>query len=188
YAELKGSRVEIHFNSASATIGVVNGQPLVVITVPTLAISLEGSFAAVTIDPSSQLSGPSGAYALSLTAGKVTMGGSLSISAVTPSAGLLPAGSVIRVNGTGFLNTTSVAIEGVVAGPAQFAGPQSLSLTLGAPAGLGGKRITARNPDGQEVSFYAAVGAAPLGPSQFGGFDGAIPILATTSSPAGESL
>ena len=188
YAEIKGSRVEIHFNSASASMGVVNGLPLVVVTVPTLAISLEGSFATVTVDPSSQLSGPSGAYVFSLTAGKVTIGGSLSISAVTPGAGLLPAGSVIRVDGTGFLNTTSAAIEGVVAGPAQFAGPQSLSLTLGAPADLGGKRIVVRNPDGQEVSFYAAPPVALLGPSQFGGFDGAIPILATTSSPAGESF
>ena len=68
----------------------------------------------ITVDPTKApwLNGNS-TYSVNANPGTFTVGGTLSIQDVTPAVGLLPAGTVLTINGTGFDATTTVAIDGV---------------------------------------------------------------------------
>jgi hypothetical protein len=87
YASVSGSHVDIHFASPSASMGSAAGMPLVVIIVPILATAKAGAQTAITADPTGSVwNGPlnSPAYTVSVTAGRVTVGGTLSVSSVSP--------------------------------------------------------------------------------------------------------
>jgi hypothetical protein len=76
FATVNGSHVDIHFQSASGTLGSAAGMPLVVITVPTLATAKPGTQATINADPSgSQWGGPGPIYSVTVTPGMVTLGG-----------------------------------------------------------------------------------------------------------------
>jgi len=187
YAFIKGNSVDIHFASVSATAGDVAGLPLVVITVPTLATAAPGTKTIVTADPSgSKWKDIAGiVYPVTVTPGTVTLGGTLSVRMVSPGAGLLPAQSVVHVAGSGFTASTTVDVAGVSVASVALVGPQQIDLTLGAPADMGGKRVTVSDPGGARVDFFAAPPAAPLGTSQIGDFDGALPLFPMVSYKAG---
>ena len=146
-----------------------------------------GKTASVTADPTgSQWLGPStqGQYGLvppppyvvSLTPGTVTVGGTLSVSSVTPVGGVLAAGTVIQIQGTGFTSATTAQINGVNAEAAQVTGSQTISLTLGGPAELTGKQISVRNPDGSEVDVFPFEAEAPVSLPDTP-LDGVLPIM-----------
>jgi uncharacterized protein (TIGR03437 family) len=185
YAIISGSHVDIHFASPSATLGSAAGMPLVVITVPTLASANAGTQATVTADPTgSPWNGPDGTvYTVTVTPGSVTLGGSLSVSDVSPVSNLA-AGAVVHIRGGGFTSATTVDIAAVSAASVQLVGPQEIDVTLAGPANLGGKRITMQNPGGPLVDFFAAPPGTPL-PSIGDVFDGALALFPTASYPAG---
>jgi hypothetical protein len=147
-----------------------------------------GTTAAITADPSGSpwTDATGNSYAVTVMGGAVTAGGSLSVQSVSPSGGLLRAGSVLRISGTGFSSSTLVDIPAVAIASVQAASPQELDVTLAAPADLGGKRITVRSPDGSQVDFFGSVAAPPLGTSQVGRFgNGTLPLFPTASYQAG---
>jgi uncharacterized protein (TIGR03437 family) len=193
FAFISGSHIDIHFASLSATLGSAAGMPLVVITVPTLATAKPGAQATITADASgSPWTGPlvpgAPGYPVTVTPGTVTIGGTLSVSDVSPVSNLA-AGAVVRINGTGFTSATTVDIAAASVASVQLVGPQEIDVTLAGAADLGGKQIRVRNPGGSQVTFFAAPPAQPLPAVGDGGdgFDGAIPLFPTASYPAGGS-
>jgi hypothetical protein len=187
YASVSGNQVDIHFASQSASLGSAVGMPLVVITVPILATAKAGAQTAITANPTGSAwygSSPEGAAdAVSVTPGTVTVGGTLSVSGVSPVSNLAAAAAV-RIMGTGFVSGTVVSIPAVSIASQQVIGPGEVDVTLAGPTDLGGKRITVTNPDGALVNFFAAPPAPPLA-SIGDPFDGAIPLLPTASYSAG---
>lgn len=189
YAKVNGSHLDIHFASPSATLGSAAGMPLAVITVPILATARPGLQAAITADPSgslwygNMLAPPVTIYAVTVTPGTVTIGGSLSVSDVSPVSNLA-AGAIVRIRGAGFTSATSVDIAAVSVASVQTASPQEIDVTLAGPADLGAKRITLGTPDGARVDFFAAPPVTPLA-SSGDVFDGALPLFPTASYPAG---
>lgn len=183
YASVSAGHVDIHFYN----VGGIAQRPILAITVPLLPSVKIGTAAAITADPSGSVwTDPTGnSYAVTITGGAVTAGGSLSVQNVSPSGGLLRAGSVLRIFGTGFDSSTVIDIPALAIASVQAAAPQELDVRLAAPADIGGKQITVRGPDGSEVDFFGSVAAPPLGTSPSGRFDGTLPLFPTLSYQAG---
>ena len=115
-------------------------------------------------------------YTVSVNPGTVTVGGTLSVSSITPVGGVLPGGTVIQIQGTGFTSATTAQINGVNVALAQVTGSQTISLTLGGPAELTGKQISVRNPDGSEVDVFPFEPEAPISLPDTP-LDGVLPIM-----------
>ena len=172
--QIQGLHVDVHFSSQNGGIGRLAGVPIVVVTATVLPTAVVGKITSVSADPSgSQWLGPSTptghgdfiyppAYSVSVSPGTVTIGGTLSISSITPVGGVLPTGTVIQIRGTGFANTTTAQISGASVASVQVTAPQTMSLTLAGPNELTGKQISVRNSDGSEVDVFPFAPQAPV--------------------------
>ena len=207
-AIISGLHLDAQFSSPTGGIGRLRGVPVLVISANLAHGAQPGK--TVTIQPDASQSpwkDPGGnVYSVSVTPGSVTVGGSLSIQGAYPGGGLLPAGSTVELVGFGFSAATTVSIDGVAATANYDSLHQSMSVTLGAPADLTGKRIVTKNPDGSEADTYAVLnslypialpasgfqGVQPLFPAQvwagplsagFGYFGGAVAIQNPNTTP-----
>lgn len=179
YANVSAEHVDVHFSSASASIGQLPGLPIFVVSV---AILSGASGGAVTADPSasSWTNASKAAYSVSVVAGGLTVGAGESILNVTPGGGVLPAGSVVKVTGSGFLPADTVSIDGVSIATQEYVGSGEIDVTLGAPTEMTGKHVRVGNSD-----YFASLPsvAAPM-PEGFTGLTGIVPLvpLATMST------
>ena len=163
YANVSGQHVDAHFSSPSAGIGQLPGLPLFAVWIPVLAGAKAGGPVAVTADPSGSAwtDAQGNACTVTVSPGAVTVGGSISVASVTPGGGLLPAGTVLQIAGTGFDSDTTVAIEGAAVSSLRFINSQQMEATLGGAAELTGKRFRGANADGQMVDYFSALPSAP---------------------------
>lgn len=176
--QITGLHVDVHFGSQTGGVGQLPGMPIVVVTATVVATASGGQTASVTADPTASFwIDPQGnAYSVLVGPGKVTIGGTLSITNVSPGGGLLASGSVIEIDGTGFSSATSASIDGASVASVQVTSPQKMLLTLGGPTELTGKRIRVANPDGLEVDAFPFIPGTPVSaPGE--PLDGVIPIL-----------
>lgn len=155
-AEVRNGQLDIQFRSPSGGIGRLPDLPALTIEMPLLAAVSPGTVSrpnfSATLDDWQDLSGaplrPIFSTAL------ITVGGSLAIARLHPGAGLLPTGTMVQIEGTGFSTSTLVSIDGVATAPAEFVSATELRILLLAPADLEGKRVTVSNPDGATSTFY----------------------------------
>jgi uncharacterized protein (TIGR03437 family) len=180
YANVHGQHVDAHFSSTSGGIGQLPGLPVLAISLPVLAGAKAGATTQVTGDPMgvnwTDSNGTS--YAVTVNPATFTVGGSLSIASVTPGGGLLPQGTAVSVAGTGFEPTTSISMDGVAISSVQYIGPQQMSLTLGGPAELTGKRVHIANANGASVDYFSALPSAGATlPAGFTALPGIHPII-----------
>jgi uncharacterized protein (TIGR03437 family) len=103
--------------------------------------------------------------------GGVKVAGTLSVEDVTQGWGILPAGSVLQIHGTGFTPETIVLIEGVSIAATNFISPTAMTVELLGDTEMTGKHILVRNPDGVQVDSWA-------------GFRGGLifPLMSTTTT------
>ena len=154
----------------SIGLGQSRNLPMLVITVPILASAPPGKVVVLRADGllsdlsfggqirrSPWFDSNGTPFDVSVIPGSVTVGGSLSIQSVVPGGGSLPAGTSVRINGTGFSPDTSVDVDGVSVAAMTFSGPQAIDLTLSGPTEFTGKRIVARNPDDSRVEFFSSL-------------------------------
>jgi uncharacterized protein (TIGR03437 family) len=109
--------------------------------------------------------------------GVLTIGGSVSISNVIPGGGLLPAGYVVRVLGTGFNADTRITVNEVNTRNEQYISPTEMQFTLASAADLTGKRITVRNKDNSDATYYSYLRALVVGQSSIQLLNDAYPIF-----------
>jgi len=105
---------------------------------------------------------PAGPLTLSVTKpGVLTVGGSLSIHGVTPGGGIWPAGTLIRLKGSGFQAGTKIVTKMKTS---RFAvvSPSEIQFTLTDITTLDSQPITATNPDGSVVTFYSYLRGVPV--------------------------
>ena len=163
-ATVSGRSLDVSISSPAGGIGQLPQLPILTVTVPVLASAPAGTVSAITLDPSDArfwLDVQNNRYAVTVTPGSVRVGGSLSVQNLVPGGGLLPAGALVRVHGTGFSAGTAAGIDGVNVSNVQFAGTGEVDLTLGGAADLTGKRVVLRNPDGAQVEYFSAMPSAP---------------------------
>jgi uncharacterized protein (TIGR03437 family) len=124
---------------------------------------------------------PDGVYNVTVRPGGAAVGGELSVRSVSPtgSTGILPAGSVLRIGGTGFGEGTSVAVDGASLAAVDVAAPNLINATLAAPAEITGKLIRVRNADGNEIEYWGGM-AGPTIPTA--GFFFTFPLRASSSA------
>jgi hypothetical protein len=185
YANVSGHHVDAHFSSTSGGIGQLPGLPVMVVSVPILSGVAAGARTSVTLDPSGPAWQDSRAspYSITVTPAEFSVGGTLSVANVTPGGGILPAGTVLQISGTGFASTTAVAIDGVsISGP-QFVSPQQINVTLGAPTEMTGKHVHVINGGGAQVNYYAALPSAPSNSvAPYPGLHAVVPLTTFTNT------
>lgn len=93
--------------------------------------------------------------------GTVTVGGTLSIQSVVPGGGLLPSGTVVSMNGTGFDAATIVTIDGVSLTSTQFVSAAKINVTLGGATELTGKHVHVQTGSGAQSDFFCSLSSSP---------------------------
>jgi uncharacterized protein (TIGR03437 family) len=178
YANVNGQHVDAHFSSPSGGIGQLPNLPLFVVSIPVLAGAKAGAAAAVTLDASGSpwTDAQGNTYTVTVNSGAVTVGGGLAVASVTPGGGILPAGTVLQIAGTGFDSTTTVAIDGAAVASLRFINSQQLEATLGGATELTGKDFRLANANGQMVDYFSAFPSAPAGFSGSAGIHPPVPL------------
>jgi hypothetical protein len=96
--------------------------------------------------------------------GKLTVGGSVSIHNVVPGGGTWPAGTIVKVEGTGFLPTTKLTAK-MHMSPVVYDGPTQMHFELlDSSTTMDMLGLTAMNPDGLQVTYYSYLRGVPVQP------------------------
>ena len=112
--------------------------------------------------PDSVYQTPTGPVTLqNLNPGTLTVGGSVSIHGAIPGGGTWPAGTAIRVHGTGFVRGTKLITKMRTTTPV-YVSPTEMVFTLTAGDTLDTQPITAQNPDGSTATFYSYLRGVPV--------------------------
>lgn len=93
--------------------------------------------------------------------GVLTVGGSISISGAYPGGGTWPAGTMIRLLGSGFGPGTKITTK-MRTSSATYVSPTEMRFTLIQGDKLDSQPITASNPDGSQVTYYSYLRGVPL--------------------------
>ena len=150
-ATTNGPQLDVQFSSATGGIGQMAGLPVMVISVPVLA-SASGVATVSATSPDSSVV---------VASGMVTVTGTLSVQKIYAGMGVIAAGTVVTVYGSGFTPSTSVAIDGVAIASAKFVSAGEIDVTLGGAAELVGKR--ARVTDGGvEFDYFCFQPSDPI--------------------------
>jgi uncharacterized protein (TIGR03437 family) len=160
-AHVNGSHVDAWFISPSGGLGQAPGLPVFAVTVAVLPGLPGGTTAAVTAQVRGQWNGTSGSQTAATKPGSIQVGGTLSIHEVSPAGGLIPQGTTIRIDGTGFDSSTQVSIEGVNIASTRFVSPQQIEITSGSTIELTGRRLHVTNVAGEHVDRFLALSSAP---------------------------
>ena len=158
-ATIQGDHLDVSFTSQTGGIGRLPGLPIMVISVPILASVPPATTAIVSLQAGTAAWKDTNniVYGVSAAPGTLTVQGSLSVKDVLPGGGPQPDGTVVRIEGTGFLPLTTAAIDGVILSSTRFVKSQEIDVTLGGPADLSAKRLAITNPGGEATIFFSAL-------------------------------
>jgi uncharacterized protein (TIGR03437 family) len=166
YANVSGRHLDAHFSSSSAGIGQLPGLPVLVVSIPVLATSFPGVTTPVSATATDFIDALGNPVAAIVSAGRLTVRGSLSVESVTPGGGILAQGTVLSVKGTGFTADTIVAIDGVAIASVNAVSPREINVILGGATELTGKHVRVSNADGTAVDYFCALPSASNSPGQ----------------------
>jgi hypothetical protein len=97
--------------------------------------------------------------------GRVTVGGSVSITNVVPGGGLIPAGGTFRILGVGFSTGTKVQLGTIKADRIQYVSPNEILVTVKTGGAMDGLKIIVQNPDKSSDTYYSYLRGVPVGAS-----------------------
>lgn len=118
--------------------------------------------------------------------GTLTIGGSVSITNIVPGGGLIPAGTTVRILGTGFSPDTDVFINEAAATNIRYVSPTEIDFTMSAARDLTGTRFRVRNKDNSDDTYYSYLRAVAFGASNRATVNGLHPLYqAQTYTSAG---
>jgi hypothetical protein len=95
----------------------------------------------------------------------ISVRGSISITNVVPGGGLLPAGTVVRIEGLGFQSKTQVQLNAIKSNSILVASPTEIDFTLAQDTNMTGQKIQVVNPDGSQDTYFSYLRGIPLGAS-----------------------
>ncbi|MGH9718678.1 MAG: BACON domain-containing protein [Bryobacteraceae bacterium] len=178
-AKVQGRRFDVRFRSIGGGVGRLPDLPVLTVVVPVLPGVTRGTRVPVTFNTGSTLwkDADGNDYSVTVKPGQFTAAGELSIRNVTPGGGVLPAGTVVAVEGTGFMPTTRVEMDGAGISSVRIIGAERIELTLSAPTEMTGKRIIASNSDTQRVEHVCSLRSVPVGTSSAAYLTGIRPIF-----------
>ena len=166
-AVVNNGKVNVQFTSPKGTLGVDADYPLLTVALTLSKSAIPGQSFPVTLNPSASvwddlLGAP---IAFEFQQGKITVGGSVSITNVVPGGGTLPGGATFSIFGTGFTPQTKVSLRGINASNIQYISPTQFLVTLRETGTLDGALITVQNPDNSIDTYYSYMRGVPVGQS-----------------------
>jgi len=183
-ALINGSHVDVSLRSPSGGLGQLPGVPVLTVRAPVLPNAQHSGFVSLSftsrppIGPTPEAYGleapwadPAGnAYDTVLVSGQVQLGAEASIENVTPGGGFQIAGTVLRIDGTGFSSSTRVSADGLALSSVNVVSPTRIDATLASSVELTGVRfrISGSSSSGFFSAFPSAV--VPIDPAQPGLF------------------
>lgn len=111
----------------------------------------------------------------------VTVGGSVSITNIVPGGGLLPAGSVVSIQGIGFQPDTQVQLNAIKFSSIQFVSPREIQFTLAEDTNMTGQKIQVVNPDGSQDVYFSYLRGINLLQSARPMLAGAVPVFSSVT-------
>ena len=147
-----GSQIDVQFSSPSGGIGQLAGLPVIVVSVPVVAAAAGKTVLVSATSPDSSVT---------VVSGSMTIEGTLSVGKIPAGMGVVPAGTVVPITGTGFTSSSTVSIDGVVISSTQFVSSREIDVTIGGAVELVGK--LARVMDGAvEFDYFCFEPEDPL--------------------------
>ncbi len=180
---VRNARFQASIVSPLASLGTQLDYPFLMVAAKIRAGIPVGTVIPINFGNATFFNGPGGTpYSLPLAKnGTLTIGGSASITNIIPGGGVLPAGTTVRVLGTGFNANTRIDVNEAKAKDFRFISPTEIDFTMTASGDLTGAHFVLRgqnkDPDGTYFSYLRAVavgsssrallnGCHPLYPTQ----------------------
>lgn len=155
-AVTNSSGTRFFFSSPLATYGTSSDTPVITIAYPVSTKAAAGQTLDLTLDPTdSQWVDPDGDdYTMELKSGVLTVGGTLSISDVMPGGGVVPAGTVISITGTGFQSSSKIDFGEAHVSNTQYVNSTLIQITLRDSVDVRGQRVRIDNPNNERAEYF----------------------------------
>lgn len=155
-AVINGSHLNVFYTASS---GAQQGTdyPIMTVALHVRPDAMPGSQTQLNLDPSSSwVLGPLGVATLKpAPPATVTVGGTISITNVVPGGGLLPAGSVVSIEGLGFQPKTQIQLNAIKASSITVVSPNEIQVVLAQATNMTGQKIQVINPDGSQDTYFS---------------------------------
>jgi hypothetical protein len=161
-AVIDGSKVNVFYTTSSVAPGT--DYPIMTVALHVRPDAVPGWQTQFSLDPSSSwvlgLLGP--ATLKPMTPANVTVGGTISVTNVVPGGGLLPAGSIVSIQGMGFQSKTQVQLNAIKASSITVISSNLVQFTLAEATNMTGQKIQVVNPDGSQDTYFSYLRGLPL--------------------------
>jgi hypothetical protein len=179
----KNGSTQLFFNSPLTTFGTELDTPVMTIAVPVTTGAKVGQTVPLTLDASNSLyySPASKLYAVELKSGTMTVGGTMSISDVTPGGGTVQPGKIISIKGVGFDPSCQVDINEAKIASTDYISPTLIHVTLSQAFAIRGSRIRVTNGNNEKVTYYPYQRSTAVGKSTHALIASSMPLFAQTT-------
>src|SRR5215472_7312080 len=154
-AVIDGSQVSVFYTTSSGASG--SDYPIMTVALHVRPEAAPGTQTQFSLDPASTwilgLLGP--ATLKPMAPAIVTVGGTISITNVVPGGGVLPAGSMVSIQGIGFGPKTQVQLNAIKASSIALIGPNEIQVALAETTNMTGQKIQVVNPDGSQDTYFS---------------------------------
>lgn len=176
----KNGSTQFFFTSPLTSFGTIIDTPVMTLQVPISASATIGQTANLTLDPNIALwyDPNSKLYPVELKSGTMTVGGTLSVSDVSPGWGIVQPGAIISIRGIGFDSSTTVDIAEATMASTKVVNANLIQVTLSAPLDILGKRIRVTNANKELVTYYPYARTTRVGTSTHPLIASSIPLFA----------
>jgi len=183
----KSGGTQVFFTSPLSSFGTTSDTPVMTIQVPVSSAAAIGQTDDLTLDPNNSLwyDPNSNLYPVELKSGVMTVGGTLSVSDVTPGSGIVLPGKVISIKGIGFDSSSRVDITEAAIATTRFVNAKLIQVTLSAPIDIRGRRIRVTNANKELVTYYPYQRTTRQGASTHALIASSIPLFAQTTRKVG---
>ena len=178
-----GSFLDVRCISPSLSWGLQPDYPILVIAADVSDTLPTGTQVPLSLLPNASLffNTQGQPYPQTVDQGTLTVGGSLSVSNVDPGGGLLAAGTVVRVTGSGFDPDFRLRVNEISVNNIRRINSGEINFTLGQAADLTGVRIRVENGQGDRVEYYSYLRPIYEAPSSVPLLTAVTPIFPTKS-------
>ncbi|MCX6606877.1 MAG: IPT/TIG domain-containing protein [Acidobacteria bacterium] len=186
-ALLQGQRFMANFVSPQGSLGTQLDYPFLVVASKIRSGLAVGSRYPISLGPGTVLTGSGGeVYTFpGAKPGSLTIGGTLSVTNVVQGGGLVPAGTTIRLLGTGFVDQTRVTVGETAISNVRFVSSTEMTFTVAQASDLTGHQVRVRNPSNAEVIYYSYLRAVAVGASSRSLLNAAHPVFPRATATGG---
>src|SRR5215813_1069745 len=151
-----GKALKFFFNSPLASLGTDADYPIMTMAIPVLATALPSQTAALKLDPtvSTWTDSNSNNYPVALKSGVLTIGGTFSVSNISPGSGVVPAGVPIAISGLGFRKNLAVKVKDAKLASSTFVNSSLIRITRTTSINMENRQVQIKDLGTNETAIY----------------------------------